>query len=148
MNGKVKVGIVVCDRYSGCAAGKCLNAMRRREGAFSGYDGREVDLVGLVSCGGCPGGNLETAPEEMKKNGAEVIHLATGFLVGYPPCPHLEHFVRMIPEKFGMKVVVGTHPVPQKYYKVHEHLGTWREEPWRELLADAVCDEPTRLRYD
>jgi len=24
----------------------------------------------------------------MKKNGAEMIHLATGFVVGYPPCPY------------------------------------------------------------
>ena len=61
------------------------------------------------------GGNVEYAPDEMKRKGAEVIHLATGFVVGYPPCPYLDHFVRMIPEKFGLKVVVGTHPIPQGY---------------------------------
>ena len=61
------------------------------------------------------GGNVEYAPDEMKRKGAEVIHLATGFVVEYPPCPYLDHFVRMIPEKFGLKVVVGTHPIPQEY---------------------------------
>jgi predicted metal-binding protein len=34
--------------------------------------------VGYTTCGGCPGGNIEYAPAEMKKNGAQVIHLATG----------------------------------------------------------------------
>ncbi len=38
-------------------------------------------------CGGCPGGNVEHVPEEMKRNGSEAIHLATGLIVGYPPCP-------------------------------------------------------------
>jgi len=44
---------------------------------------RKAELVGYTNCGGCPGGNIEYAPEEMKKNGADVIHVATGFLVGY-----------------------------------------------------------------
>jgi predicted metal-binding protein len=70
--------------------------------------------VGYPNCGGCPGGNIEYAPEEMKKNGADVIHVATGFLVGYPPCPHIDYFQRFIQEKYGVPVVVGTHPIPQK----------------------------------
>ena len=62
----------------------------------------------------------------MKKNGAEVVHLATGMVVGYPPCPHIEAFRRFIPEKYGMEVVVGTHPIPQKYYLTHAELGSWQ----------------------
>ena len=37
-------------------------------------------------------GNIEYAGEEMVKNGAEVIHLATGLVVGYPPCPYIDIF--------------------------------------------------------
>ena len=77
-----KVGIIICDRYGTCAGGKCLRALRKREGAFAAYAGEEVELVGFTTCGGCPGGNVEYAPEEMKQNGAEVIHLATGLAVG------------------------------------------------------------------
>ena len=88
MSDPLRIGIVICDRYNMCAGGKCLRAVRAREGAFAAYRGRDVELVGYTTCGGCPGGNIEYAPEEMKKNGAEVIHLATGFLVGYPPCPY------------------------------------------------------------
>ena len=35
MNSKTKIGIVICDRYRRCAAGKCFRAMRNKEGAFS-----------------------------------------------------------------------------------------------------------------
>ena len=76
-----KIGIIICDRYRACAGGKCLRAMRNREGAFERYEGQPIELVGYTSCGGCPGGNIEYAPAEMKKNGAQIIHLATGVLI-------------------------------------------------------------------
>jgi predicted metal-binding protein len=144
----VRVGIIICDRYRSCAGGKCFRALRAREGAFSIYAGQDVELAGFTTCGGCPGGNIEYAPEEMKKNGATVIHLATGFLVGYPPCPHLDHFIRFIPEKYGIPVVVGTHPVPQKYLITHNGIGTWTGPEWPALLKPTMADEPTRLAYD
>ena len=148
MSEPIRVGIIICDRYRTCAGGKCLRALRRREGAFSVYEGREVELVGYTTCDGCPGGNVEYAPEEMKKNGADVIHLATGMVVGYPPCPHLEHFRRFIPEKYGVSVVVGTHPIPQKYLLTHQRCGTWAGPEWEALTAPTMADEPTRLAYD
>jgi predicted metal-binding protein len=148
MSDPVRIGIIICDRYRTCAGGKCLRSMRQREGAFSVYRGREVELVGYTTCDGCPGGNVEYAPEEMKKNGVDVIHLATGLVVGYPPCPHLEHFVRFIPEKYGIPVVVGTHPIPQKYLLTHDRLGTWAGAEWARLTAPTMADEATRLAYD
>lgn len=105
-------------------------------------------MVGYTTCGGCPGGNIEYAPEEMKKNGAEVIHLATGLVVGYPPCPYLEHFKKFIPEKYGIKVVVGTHPIPEKYMTTHEVLNTWNTKEWQENIKPTLADEKTRLDYN
>lgn len=32
-----KLGIITCNRYSACAGGKCLRALREREAAFSAY---------------------------------------------------------------------------------------------------------------
>lgn len=141
-----KIGIIICDRYHSCAGGKCLRALRNREGAFSIYD--DVELVGYANCGGCPGGNVEVAPKEMIRNGAEVIHLATGLVVGYPPCPRLDYFVRFIREKYGVEVVVGTHPIPQNYYTTHMRLGTWDSEHGKQIIAPTVTDEQTRLAYD
>ncbi|WP_461865187.1 CGGC domain-containing protein [Thermococcus sp.] len=144
----VKIGIIICDRYRTCAGGKCFRALREREGAFSIYKDQEVEVVGYTTCGGCPGGNIEYAPAEMKKNGAEVIHLATGFLVGYPPCPWVDYFKQFIEEKYGLKVVLGTHPIPQKYYTTHKALGTWDSPDWEKKLKYVLCDEATRKKYD
>lgn len=146
---EIKIGIIICDRYRNCAGGKCFRALNNREGAFSVYSKKdEIKVAGYTTCGGCPGGNIEYAPEEMKKNGVEVIHLATGFVVGYPPCPYIEHFKKFIPEKYGIKVVVGTHPIPEKYYKTHKALGTWDSTKWKDLLAPTLTNEEVRLAYD
>jgi predicted metal-binding protein len=143
-----KVGIIICDRYGTCAGGKCLRALRNREGAFAAYVGQEIELVGYTTCGGCPGGNVEYAPGEMKRNGAEVIHLATGLVVGYPPCPHLNTFCDFIPAKFGLEVVVGTHPIPENYHRTHQELQTWQTAAWQERIKDVLTDEEIRRAYD
>lgn len=148
MHSKTKIGIIICDRYRSCAGGKCLRAMRNKEGAFSVYTNTDVELVGFTTCNGCPGGNVEYAGEEMVKNGAEVIHLATGMVVGYPPCPYIETFRAFIEMQFGVKVVVGTHPIPANYYENHMCLGTWNNPGWKPLIASTVCDEATRALYD
>ncbi len=148
MKNKAKIGIIICDRYRSCAGGKCFRALHNREGAFSIYKDFDVELVGYTTCGGCPGGNVEHAPEEMKKNGVEVIHFATGLLVGYPPCPYLAHFHDFIEKKYGLKVVMGTHPIPEKYLSTHEALGTWGSPEWQEIIQPTLADEQTRLAYD
>jgi predicted metal-binding protein len=145
---KTKIGIIICDRYRTCAGGKCFRSLREREGAFSIYKNQEVELVGYTTCDGCPGGNVEYAPEEMIKNGAEVIHLATGLVVGYPPCPYLTYFRDFIETRYGVKVVVGTHPIPQKYLNVHSELKTWESPQWQEFIHPTLADEQTRLAYD
>lgn len=143
-----KIGIIICHRYHTCAGGKCLRSLRNREGAFALYRDEEVELVGYTTCGGCPGGNVEYAPEEMKKNGADVIHFATGLIVGYPPCPRINAFMDFIPAKYGLDVVAGTHPIPQKYFLTHERLGTWEYSGAQELIKHVFTDEKTRLAYD
>jgi len=144
----VRIGMILCNRYHTCAGGKCFRAMRNREGAFSIYAGKEVELVGCTTCGGCPGGNIEYAPAEMKKNGVTVIHLATGMLVGYPPCTRIDEFRRFIQEQYGIPVVVGTHPIPQKYFKIHDALGSWKSPLWQELIQPTFATEEIRLAYD
>ena len=141
MSNPVKIGIIICDRYHTCAGGKCLRAVREREGAFAAYKDRDVELVGYTTCGGCPGGNIEYAPEEMKKNGAEVIHLATGLVVGYPPCPNIRKFKEFIETVFELPVVIGTHPIPLKYLENHLNLPFWKQARMDELAAGLLAEE-------
>jgi predicted metal-binding protein len=145
---KTKIGIIICDRYRTCGGGKCFRSAAECEGAFSQYKDQEIEIAAFTTCGGCPGGNIEYAPEEMKKNGVTHIHFATGLLVGYPPCPYIEYFKNFIEEKYGMKVIVGTHPVPQKYYKTHMKLDTWKDDFLMDSVENILGDEKTRLNYD
>jgi predicted metal-binding protein len=145
---KRKIGIIICDRYHDCAGGKCFRALKNREGAFSIYKGQEVELVGYTTCGGCPGGNVEYCVEEMKKNGADVVHFATGLVVGYPPCQHIDDFTNFVKQKYGVSVVVGTHPIPQSYYVSHRALATWNSSKWKEKTKHILTDEETRLKYN
>lgn len=145
---KRRIGIIICDRYRRCAGGKCFRALRNREGAFSRYADTDVEVVGYTTCDGCPGGNVEYAVGEMKGNGAEVVHLATGLVVGYPPCPYITYFHDFIQLRYGLEVVYGTHPIPQKYLNMHEQLGTWEAPEWGEIIKPTLADEQTRLSYD
>jgi len=148
MSQKTKVGIIICDRYRCCAGGKCFRALKNREGAFSRYVDTEPEVVGFSTCGGCPGGNVEYVGEEMVANGAEVVHLATGLLVGYPPCPYIESFRDFLEVRNGVKVVLGTHPIPEKYLELHTELGTWQAPRWDDLLAPTMTDVETRKAYN
>jgi len=146
--GKILIGIIICDRYKTCAGGKCFRSAANREGAFSVYKDKDIEIAGFTSCGGCPGGNIEYAPEEMKKNGVTHIHFATGLLVGYPPCPYMEYFKSFITEKYGMEVVFGTHPIPEKYFTTHTEIGTWKSRFLLDAIKPTLTDKSVRLAYD
>jgi len=142
----MKFGIIICDRYHTCGGGKCFRSVRERAGGFARYSKDEpLEVVGYSTCAGCPGGNVEYVPEEMIKNGAEAIHLATGMVVGYPPCPHLEYFKEFIPKKYGVPVVAGTHPIPEKYRLTHIQLPSY---PVLERETELMATEEVRKAYN
>ena len=139
-----KIGIIICGRYQSCGGGKCFRSVRERTGGFARYpEDEKIEIVGYSYCGGCPGGNIEYVPEEMKKNGAEVIHLATGLVVGYPPCPRLFQFKEFIETQYGIPVVIGTHPIPLKYLETHNQLPFWSDK-FREKL-DYLMNEDKKI---
>jgi predicted metal-binding protein len=140
-----KIGIIICGRYQNCGGGKCFRALKERVGAFSVYpEKQDVEIVGYSYCGGCPGGNIEYVPEEMKKNGAQAIHLATGLVVGYPPCPRIRQFKEFIESRYELPVVVGTHPIPLKYWDVHQELNFWKNMRM-DTLAGELMEEDRRI---
>ncbi len=49
MTSKTKIGIIIYDRYRQCAGGKCVRAMKNREGAISIYADQDVELVGYIT---------------------------------------------------------------------------------------------------
>ena len=136
-----KIGIIICARYQDCGGGKCFRALRERHGGFSLYGpDEEVEIVGYANCGGCPGGNIEHVPAEFLKNGCDVVHLATGLVVGYPPCPSIAQFKQFIESHYGLPVVVGTHPIPLKYLETHSKLSFWNAEGVKEFVDPLLTE--------
>ncbi len=134
-----RIGIIICGRYQDCGGGKCFRAIRERAGGFARYpESEQVEVVGYSFCGGCPGGNIEYVPEEMKKNEADVIHLATGLVVGYPPCPRIRQFKKFIETSYRLPVVIGTHPIPLKYFETHNKLPFWEKMNMGEIAGDLM----------
>ena len=137
-----KIGIIICGRYINCGGGKCLRALKEHVGGFAKYPKEEnLELVGFANCGGCPGGNIEYVPEEMIKNGAEVIHFATGMVVGYPPCPYINQFKEFVESRYKIPVVIGTHPIPLKYYDTHNNLSIWKTMKMDEICSPLMSED-------
>jgi predicted metal-binding protein len=137
-----KIGIIICGRYQSCGGGKCFRALRERAGAFAAYHKEEaVEVVGFANCGGCPGGNIENVPAEMKKNGAQAIHLATCFVVGYPPCQNTRKFKEFIETVYGLPVVIGSHPIPLKYLENHKKLPFWKQMKMAEIAGELMAGD-------
>lgn len=132
----------MCGRYQSCGGGKCFRALRERRGGFARYGVEEqVEIVGYSSCGGCPGGNVEYVPAEFLKNGCDVVHLATGLVVGYPPCPRIRAFTQFIEKQFGIPVVIGTHPIPLKYLESHNRLPFWEQTKMKEITGHLLAED-------
>jgi hypothetical protein len=60
----------------------------------------------------------------------------------------MEHFKEFIPAKYGIDVVFGTHPIPQKYFLTHSKISTWNTDFLKEAIKPSLTDEKTRLSYD
>ncbi len=141
-----QIGIIICDRYKTCDGGKCFRSVRERDGAFKRYADEELEVVGYTTCEGCPGGNIEYVAAKMKNCGADVIHFATGFLAGYPPCPYIQVFKDYIEKNIGVEVVVGTHPMPTNYIEKHGRIDDIPKE--YKLYWDELIDEEGSRKYD
>ncbi len=92
----MKIGIIICDRYRSCGGGKCLRAMRNREGAFSIYDkDMPLEVVGYTSCGELPGGNVECVPRNDQKRGGS-HSFGNGNVSRLSPCPRVRIYFKKI----------------------------------------------------
>ncbi|MCL3780807.1 CGGC domain-containing protein [Prolixibacteraceae bacterium JC049] len=71
-----KVGIIRCQLTEGACAGTAdLRALEEGRCAFSKY-GKSI-LIGIVSCGGCPGEQAGSRAKMLIEQGADLIALTT-----------------------------------------------------------------------
>jgi len=64
------------------------------------------------------------------------------------PIRYVDFFREFIKQKYGVDVVIGTHPIPQSYYITHQALGTWDSPEWKEKIKYVLTNEQTRLKYN
>jgi predicted metal-binding protein len=111
-----KVGILGCDattRDMDCVMIGCFGNMRDRQGMFEQYTKDDPpELVGIISCGGCPtalgADRVWQKVKALKEYGIEALHL-TSCLVQV--CPFTEEFIKAIRAEYpDLKIVQGTHP--------------------------------------
>jgi predicted metal-binding protein len=109
----VKIGIIRCEgTLEQCPGTGCFKTIREKSGQFQEYSDQEIELIGMATCGGCPGRDAVRVAQDMVRRGAEVIYLATCVVkpVPTPPaCDHPEEIAQAIRDKTGVKVVMGTH---------------------------------------
>lgn len=111
-----KVGILGCDattRDMDCVMIGCFGNLRGRQGMFEQYtEDDPPELVGIISCGGCPtalgADRVWQKVKALKEYGIEALHLTSCLL---QVCPFTEEFIKAIRAEYpDLKIVQGTHP--------------------------------------
>jgi predicted metal-binding protein len=110
-----RIGILTCSnctQETNCASVVCLADMRKRRGFFSRYSADEpLDLIGIISCAGCP---TLAAPEKILKRVRAVtefridaLHLSFCMVT---LCPFIQKYSTLIKQEFpDINLVMGTH---------------------------------------
>lgn len=110
----MKVGIIRCQQTENFCPGTFdFKAIADRTGAFEGIEG-DIQIMGFISCGGCPGKNAVLRAKKMVKLGADTIVLASCIQKGTPigfPCPFAKKMRDTIVNGVGedIKIIDYTH---------------------------------------
>ncbi|MDF2822418.1 MAG: hypothetical protein K0R15_2866 [Clostridiales bacterium] len=103
----MKVGLIRCMQTEDmCPATTCFKVMNTKKLAFVGIE-EEIEVIGVNTCGGCPGKKAVTRAAEMVKRGADTIVLASCITRGNPigfACPHAEQMKAAIEKKVGESI--------------------------------------------
>jgi predicted metal-binding protein len=108
-----KIGIIRCQQTEDlCPGNTCLKVAS--EGKLGFAEIGPVEVIGFVSCGGCPGKRAVARAKMMLDRGAEIVTFASCMSKGNPigfPCPHFETIRAAVAKKVGPEVnlITWTH---------------------------------------
>ncbi|AKB85602.1 hypothetical protein MCMEM_1549 [Methanococcoides methylutens MM1] len=83
-----------------------FKVIREKKCAFEGIE-EDIEIIGMVSCGGCPGKKAIIRARDMVKRGADTVVLASCITRGNPigiPCPHATIIEESIKRQVGEDV--------------------------------------------
>lgn len=110
----MKVGLIRCMQTEDMCPGTTdFKVMKEKKCAFEGIE-EEIEVIGVNTCGGCPGKKAVTRAAEMVKRGADTIVLASCITKGSPigfACPYAQQMRAAIEKKVGeiIKIIDYTH---------------------------------------
>jgi len=109
----MKIGIIRCQQTEDMCPGN-TDFKVASEGKLAFEETGPVEIVGFVSCGGCPGKRAISRAKLMVERGAEAIFFASCISKGNPidlPCPHFDKMKDSIIKKVGesIKIIDWTH---------------------------------------
>ncbi len=103
-----KIGIIRCQQTEDMCPGTAdFKVVKEGKLAFEEIGPGEV--VGFVSCGGCPGKRIIKRAEMLIERGAEVIAFASCMKKGTPigfPCPHFEQIKSVVQKRLDGKAIL------------------------------------------
>jgi predicted metal-binding protein len=86
-----------------CPGTSDFKAVLNRTGVFEGVED-EIEIIGFINCGGCPGKKSILRARELVKRGADTIAFTSciqkGTPIGYP-CPFAKRMKSLIVEDLG-----------------------------------------------
>ncbi|OGS25444.1 MAG: CGGC domain-containing protein [Elusimicrobia bacterium RIFOXYB2_FULL_50_12] len=109
----LKVGVIRCQQTEDMCPGN-TDFKVAAEGKCAFEETGPVEIVGFVSCGGCPGKRVVTRAKMMVERGAQAITFASCIKKGNPigfPCPHFDKMKEATEKKLGqdIKIITWTH---------------------------------------
>ncbi len=116
--GKNKIGIIFCGNSGNdlnCNSAMCLHDFQHRTGAFGMYNGNSSELLGIISCAGCP---TLAAPDKILHRvgglvelGMDSLHMSSCMMA---LCPFKNKYKGIIEKNYpGVKIIEGTHLPPE-----------------------------------
>ena len=104
----MKVGIIRCQQTEDMCPGN-TDFKVAKEGKLAFAEIGPSEVIGFISCGGCPGKRAAIRAKLMVDRGAEVIVLASCITKGNPigfPCPNRENMIASIRRLVGDDILI------------------------------------------
>jgi predicted metal-binding protein len=103
----MKVGLIRCRQTEDICPGTTdFQFIRHKKGAFEGIE-EDIEIIGVVSCGGCPGKRAVMRAKEMVRRGADTIVFASCIKRGNPigvPCPYAQTMIEAVARAVGSDI--------------------------------------------
>ncbi|OHB54824.1 MAG: CGGC domain-containing protein [Planctomycetes bacterium GWF2_50_10] len=102
----LKVGFIRCQQTEDLCPGT-MDLIIAREGKGVFEECGPVEVVGFVSCGGCPGKRVIARAKMLVERGADAIAFASCIAKGTPigfPCPHWNQMREAVIKKLDSRV--------------------------------------------